>query len=96
MNQQAKILPKYETEKAPVLSASGYIAEALGTLDSEIAGLINRLAPVLSPPTKLNGSSESAQHPPAVSDLTNALTQHARSIEELIRVVREVTERVEL
>lgn len=95
MNQQAKILPAAERE-APVLAASSYIGDAIGVLDSALAELIHRLTPVLSPPTKLAGKEEAGESASAVSDLATALTEHARTVEVLIRVVREVTERVEL
>lgn len=95
---ECKILPSRFTprDQGAVTSASGYIGDALGALDSALAELINRLDHVLSPPTKVDGATTSEPRQSTVSSLANALTQHGRTVDELTRVVREVTERVEL
>lgn len=70
------------------------LSERVNLLDQQLAELINCIGPVLSPPEP--SSVESVDPPSSMSEVAHGMLRLRERLEEMSRVVVDVTSRVEL
>lgn len=95
MNQNAMDPVSVDKRPNPVPEAIARLSIAVTDLDNALSHLVDRIRPALSPEGPNPGETDSMPSPDA-SELVRSISFDTERIENLIRVMMSVSDRVEL